>query len=319
MAEPRVPSATHVYRALDGPPHSEPLRQELCPWFLQQMLAGRPVAVSSLDELPPEASIDAEHCRRHGIKSSLCLPLSVGGGQRVGALAFHTLRAPSDWPQKLVQRLQLVARVFTHAMAGKSADEALRDSEARLGLAADAAGAGLWTLDYGTGVFWVTPRARAIFGYSPDDVVDLQRLEASVHPDDWHLVEDAIERSARLAEFVDVEYRIRIPGDSNVRWIASRGRPQVGPTGDAHRLMGVSIDITRRRQAEEALRASENRLATGTDLAGLAFYELDYDKRVGLVDDRCRNLFGLPPDRAQAFQFFEYWGGPASRRPPALA
>ena len=71
--------------------------------------------------------------------------------------------------------------------------------------------------------------------------------------------------------------------------------------------MGVSIDITRRRQAEEALRASESRLAVGTDLAGLAFYELDYGKRAGLVDDRCRDLFGLPPDRAHAFQFFEFW------------
>ena len=199
-AEPRVPSPTHVYRAVEGPPGPDPLRQELRPWYLQQMLAGRPIAVSSPDELPPEASIDAEHWRRHGIKSSLCLPLSVGAGQHVGALAFHTLRAPSDWPQKLVKRLQLVARLFTHALAGKSADEALRDSEARLGLAADAAGAGLWTLDYGTGVFWVTARARAIFGYSPDDIIDMQRFEASVHPDDWHLVQGAIERSARLAD-----------------------------------------------------------------------------------------------------------------------
>ena len=231
-AEPRVASPTHVYRALEGAPRSEPPLPELSRWYLQQMLAGRPVAVSSPDELPAEASADAEHCRRQGIKSSLCLPLSVGGGEHVGALAFHTLRASSDWPRRLVQRLQLVAQVFTHALARHAADEALRDSDARLGLAADAAEAGLWTLEYGTGAFWVTPRARAIFGYSPDDVIDLQRFERSVHPDDWHLVQGAIERSARLADFIDVEYRIQLPADGTIRWIASRGRPEIGPTGD---------------------------------------------------------------------------------------
>ena len=59
--------------------------------------------------------------------------------------------------------------------------------------------------------------------------------------------------------------------------------------------MGVSIDITRRRQAEEALRASESRLAVGTDLADLAFYELDYDNRSAVVDERCRDLLASRP------------------------
>ena len=64
-----------------------------------------------------------------------------------------------------MQRLQLVAQVFANALARKRADEALRESEERLSLAADSAEAGLWVLDSATGVFWVTERTRTIFGY----------------------------------------------------------------------------------------------------------------------------------------------------------
>ncbi len=61
--------------------------------------------------------------------------------------------------------------------------------------------------------------------------------------------------------------------------------------------MGVSIDITERRRTEEALRASEARLAAGADLAGLAFYEVDFGERVAYVDDRFREVCGVPPER----------------------
>ena len=187
------------------------------------MLAGRMVALSSLEELPAEAAVDRENAHLFGIKSNLTLPLSVGGEPPVGALGFNTLRAHRDWPDALVKRLQLVAQVFTNALARRRHERSLQESEERLSLAADSAEAGLWSLDYGTGVFWASERARAIFGYSPDEAISLERFEASVHPDDWDLVRGAIERSARAGEPVDVEYRIVHRGEACARWISSRG------------------------------------------------------------------------------------------------
>jgi len=71
--------------------------------------------------------------------------------------------------------------------------------------------------------------------------------------------------------------------------------------------MGISVNITERKRAEKAFRSSEARLAAGADLAGLAFYEVDFDQRVAFVDDRFRDVCGVPPDREQSLQPLEFW------------
>jgi PAS domain S-box-containing protein len=270
------------------------------------MVDGVVIALSSLEELPEEAAVDRESALLSGIKSNLCLPLAVGSGPPLGALAFNTLKAERDWPDVLVQRLQLVAHVFSNALIRKRHELSLKEGEERLALAADSAGAGLWTLDLRTGVFWATDRAREIFSYSKDEIVTMERFEASVYPDDRVKTREAIERAAGTGEPLHVDYRI-LSDDGGVRWISSRGRPRYSSTGEAERLMGVSIDISERKRGEEALRASEARLAAGAELAGLAHYEADFEAGLMYIDDRMRDLSGVPPDREGGLQTIEFW------------
>ena len=305
-----VPSAihpTHTYFAEDGSHFAEPLRQEQFPWYIAQLLAGHVVAVPSLEDFPPEAAVDRESCRLLGIKSNLTLPLAVGGEPPLGALGLNTLTAARDWPGALVARLQLAAQVITNALARKRRELALRESEARLALAADSAEAGLWTLDFRTGVFWATKKALALFGYSPDEIVDIRRFEASVHADDRERVLGTIERAARTGEPIDLEYRIIHAGDGPVRWIASRGRPHPGSAGELDRLMGVSIDVTERKLGEETLRESRNRTDAAAELAGLGFYEVDLVRGFAYFDDRLTALCGVPPDRTSGLAPIEWW------------
>jgi PAS domain S-box-containing protein len=300
-----VVGPTHSYPAEKGP-RPEPLSQEQYPWTVQQIRAGRMVVVPALEEMPKGAAVDREHARLQGVKSNLTIPLSVGGTSPVGALAFNTTRAERDWPAALVKRLQLVAQVFANALARKRADEALREGEERLALAADSAEAGLWILDYETGVFWVTGRARSIFGFSPDEVVTMERFEASVHPEDRDLVRRVVERSARTGEPLRAEYRI-LTGQGDVRWLSSRGRPHFTSTGEPDRLMGVTVDVSERKSAQEALMVGQARLAAAADLAGLGFYEVDFGKGTMYVDDRFRELCGIPHDREDGLQPLEFW------------
>lgn len=117
------PRLTHMYRPLGGPP--APAQSEVqtaFPWICAQLLAGRMYVNSALDDLPPEAGRDKATLQRHGIKSNLGLPLSVGGGPPVGALTFNTTQEHRRWSDAVVARLQLVGQIFANALARKVAN-----------------------------------------------------------------------------------------------------------------------------------------------------------------------------------------------------
>jgi len=244
---------THSYRAVGEMPIPGRLEaQETFPWCLQQVLAGKVIDVST-EKAPAEAACDQETWRQFGVKSSLVFPLAPGGGQPIGALSYNTVRAERSWPKPFVKNLELLAQIFANALARKRSEESLRESEARLSLAAESAQAGLWELDCKTRTFWATGRARALFGYDPEEVISMERFEASVHPDDLELVQLSITRALDKREPVNVEYRILL-GDDSLRWISSRGRAHFNQSGEPERLMGVSIDISECKQLEEQLR-----------------------------------------------------------------
>ena len=120
------------------------------PWLEEQMLAGRTVVASSLDELPKEADVDRLNLSLFGVRSNLTVPLAVGGQTPIGALGFNSTHGERDWPEPLIARLKLVAQIFAGALARRRDDAALRESQERLALALDSAEAGPWSLDYGT-------------------------------------------------------------------------------------------------------------------------------------------------------------------------
>lgn len=299
---------THFYRRQQGPPPSESVEsQDYYPWFERQLVAGNVVVVPSVDKMPPDAARGQEVSREYGVKSVVALPLSTGGAPVFGFVSFETTVAERAWSQAVVRQLQLVAQVFASALARKHSDEALRTSEERLSLAADAAEAGMWVLDYRTAVFWATNRARAIFGYAPDEVITRERFETSIHPDDLADVREAIERSSSAAQGpFRVEYRV-LPDNGDVRWVSSRGRAQLSSSGEPERLMGVTIDITERKAAQEVLRASEARLRAGADLADLAYYEVDFDSNAAYVDSRYRDICGVPPGVGEGLEIPDFW------------
>jgi len=301
---PRFLTLTHLHSPPEGP--AQPVgidAQKSFPWQLQKMLEGETLAFNTKD-MPPEAARDIESLRHYGVKSSVVIPLSAGGGPLVGVLSFDTLREERDWPDELVSRLQLVAQIFTNALARKEADRMLRESEARLSLAADSAEAGFWELDCDTNQFWTTERARDIFGYGATETIDLKHFEQSVLPEDLPRVRQAITRSLEKNEPISVEYRIMVSDDS-MKWIQSSGRPYFKPDGKPDRLLGISIDITERKASELAHARDQERLASAIEIAGLGFYEMKDNNQISFIDDRMCEFLGVPSEeKTGARQFW---------------
>jgi PAS domain S-box-containing protein len=90
-----------------------------------------------------------------------------------------------------------------------------------------------------------------------------------IFPDDRELVWKAVADSRKSREPYVAEFRV-MRLDGTVRWITARGQFYYGANGDAERMLGMAVDITERKQAEEALKKSEEKFATAFQQSPLA-------------------------------------------------
>jgi len=251
---------THLYREPQLPPPPARMSgKEFFPWTQAKLMAGEIISVPNTVEVPPEASKDRETWQRFGVKSTVGFPLSVGGSTVFGVVSFDAIRQVRACPKVLLKRLQLVAQVFANALERKRAEKKLRDSEARLRLAAESANAGVWTLDPESGQIWATDKTYELLGLSPSEEMNLDRFLDTVYAEDRETVSRVIQEAMRSGNDSGVEYRIQRP-DGSVRWVGARGRKQAGGDGEPDLLMGVTTDITQSKHVELKLHAESEYL-----------------------------------------------------------
>jgi PAS domain S-box-containing protein len=253
----------HFVRAGQGPQLPEQMNaQEYVPWLQQQVLAGRTVAMCSMSELPPEAARDRETFRQFGFKSSLTIPLSVGGEQPIGALGFNTVREERDWPDPLVKRLQLVAQVFSNALARNRADEALREGEKRFRLLVEQAPEAILVMDLEQDrLVNANDQAERLFGCNRKELLatGLQRFYAPEQPDGQPVEDSVRANNDRVLRGETVVYERTVCNalgqrlDCEVRLVRL-------PAGERKLVRASFIDITERRRSEAALHDLSGRL-----------------------------------------------------------
>jgi PAS domain S-box-containing protein len=145
----------------------------------------------------------------------------------------------------------------------KQAEEALRESEARLRIAASGAALGVfeWRIREDATI-WENDRIYEIFGHTRGDAAPSRKefVERYLHPDDLGPFEEALQQAQRTGTF-HVVCRIR-QKTGHLRWVQFDGKLDKDETGEPTRLIGVAADITARITLEHNTKELTERIIT---------------------------------------------------------
>ena len=187
--------------------------------------------------------------------------------------------------------------------------EALRITSGQRQLALEAGGLGTWDYRFETGeVFW-DERARDMYGFSSGARIGYSEAIANIHAEDRPGVEQAVRRAlaGETGGVYHCDYRVVWP-DGSVRWVYSHGRVYFERTETAARpvrFIGVNLDISDRKAAEDALRQSQVRLHLALDAANSGVWEWDVHSNRNTWSDELWKVYRLEPGSCEPS--YEAW------------
>jgi PAS domain S-box-containing protein len=174
----------------------------------------------------------------------------------------------------------------------KQAQEALQDSEERFRQLADNIREVFWmsTIDKGT-IIYVSPAYEEIWGQPCSSLYASPRnwIEA-IHPDDRKDVAESALTKQVTGEYDEV-YRIIRP-DGSIRWIQDRAFPIRDASGNIYRIVGIADDITKRKEAWDALGESEARKRAIMQASLDGIITIDHEGRMVELNSAAERIFG---------------------------
>ncbi len=176
----------------------------------------------------------------------------------------------------------------------KQADQAVRESEARRALALDAAQAGTWEWDLATGRNLWSDELWKLYALEPHSCEpSYEAWRQSVHPEGRERVEQELQSLVQQEAELNLEWRVNSP-DNSTRWLMSRGRPLRDASGRVIRYLGVVMDITARKRAEEAARQSARRLNFALTASHTGAWSLNLQDHTATRTLIHAQIFGYP-------------------------
>ncbi len=196
-------------------------------------------------------------------------------------------RASSHLPTCCLYARDVTARKANH--------ETLRKGEALLRKAEEIGKMGSWQLNLETGEGEWSAQLYEMLGQDPNGPpINKARLLAIVHPDDREKVEKLPGLASSAGEYQEHEARFVLP-DGRIRTFYTRAVPLADAEGHVTGLVGLSQDISERKEAEDRLRKSEMLLAQAEKLANLGSWEYDVASKALTWSAHFYRMLGFDP------------------------
>jgi PAS domain S-box-containing protein len=237
---------------------------------------------------PSETLAIVEEINQWGVWSQEIEYVTKQGNSFWGNLAVKQITVAGT-VINLVRITDITARIQTKA--------ALAKSEEQFRLTLELTHIGNWDWDVQSNeVIWNDNHFR-LLGLEPDiSAAKYQLWHNAIHPEDVNRVEQALLTALKYGRNYETEYRVIYP-DGSIHWLTGRGHGIYNDAGEPVRMLGVIIDISDRKKAEQALQEKETFLSSIYDGVGESIFVVD------VKDDDFR-FVGLNPAHEQLTGLF---------------
>ncbi len=221
-----------------------------------EQLIGR----SSFDLIAPEyrkqAAENTQNILTTKVLKGMEMPLLKMDGTRFdGELSAALIEDAQGKPKSLIA-------ITRDISSRKRAEEGLQENEKRLKEAQRIGHLGFWDLNTVTGDLYWSDETYRIYGFKPQEFKPtFEKFSSILHPEDREFVQKQVDAALNNNAEYNLDFRFVCP-DGKIGCIHCEGEVTRDKKGKPIRFFGTQIDITERKRAEEALRASERRHRT---------------------------------------------------------
>lgn len=222
---------------------------------------GQPIVQVDVARDPSLTEAQKANFAHHQIGSYVAVPMVKSGGVAARLGVHH--RAAHRWADEEVMLVQETAERLWTALEHAHAQAALRQSEARLRALVTASSHVIYRMSGD----WKEMLSLEGQGFLADTAETSAAWMANyIYPEDQPLLAAAVQRAIETKSIFELEHRVR-RADGSVGWTFSRAVPLLDDAGNITEWFGTASDVSARKEQEQALKASESRLASELDVS----------------------------------------------------